>query len=297
MALSQTKKGIILAGGSGTRLHPVTMGVNKHLLPVYDKPLIYYPLSVLMMTGIQDILLITTPLDVEPFQRLLGDGHRWGISIRYVVQTAPRGLADAMIAGREFIGNDKVALILGDNLFFGDSFKQAAKNASAHQTGAFLFGYPVNDPHHYGVVELDSHHRPLAIEEKPSHPKSNYAVPGFYFYDHQIVDIASSLEPSPRGDLEITDAHRVYLERGELHVHVLEKDVTWLDAGTPETLLEATQYVRTTQNSRGAKIACLEEIALNCDFITRDRFAQLAQESSNDYGDYLLHVLESLETT
>jgi glucose-1-phosphate thymidylyltransferase len=284
-------KGILLAGGAGTRLHPVTRAVSKQLLPVYDKPMVYYPLSTLMLAGISEILLISTPEDIGSYQRLLGDGGQVGLSIRYCVQPRPEGLAQAFLLGREFIGRDPVALVLGDNIFYGQGFQALLQRVVARPAGATIFAYSVKDPGRYGVVELDPRGRPLSLVEKPQEPKSSYAVTGLYFYDNQVADIAAGLRPSARGELEITDVNRAYLERGQLHVEVLGRGFAWLDTGTHESLLQAANFVQTIEERQGLKIACIEEIALRKGFITRDQFVGLAQAQNNAYGQYLLDLL------
>ena len=286
------KKGIILAGGAGTRLYPLTRAASKQLLPVYDKPMIYYPLSVLMLAGIREILLISTPEDIGGFQRLLGDGHEIGLSIEYAVQPRPEGLAQAFIIGREFVGADHCALVLGDNLFYGQSFHAMLMDAATRQVGATIFGYPVKDPQHYGVVEFDATGKVLSLEEKPSQPRSNYAVPGLYFYDNAVLDIAANLKRSPRGELEITDVNRVYLERGALRVERFSRGFAWLDTGSHETLLQAAQYVQTIEARQGLKIACIEEIAFRKGFIDAEQLERLARAIKNDYGRYLFDVLK-----
>ena len=287
-----TTKGIILAGGAGTRLHPMTQAVSKQLLPVYDKPMVYYPLSVLMLAGIRDILVITTPEDQPAFQRLLRDGSQWGINLSYVVQPRPEGLAQAFILGRDFVGNDPVSLILGDNIFYGQGFQKMLANAAAQEKGATVFAYQVRDPQRYGVVDFDEQGRALHIEEKPKNPRSNFAVTGLYFYDNSVLDIARDLKPSPRGELEITDVNRVYLERGELNVCIFSRGFAWLDTGTPESLLQASNFMETIDHRQGLKVACLEEIALDREFISIEEFTKLANASNNEYCAYLKRVLE-----
>ena len=287
-----TTKGIILAGGAGTRLHPMTQAVSKQLLPVYDKPMVYYPLSVLMLAGIRDILVITTPEDQPAFQRLLRDGSQWGINLSYVVQPRPEGLAQAFILGRDFVGNDPVSLILGDNIFYGQGFQKMLAKAAAQEKGATVFAYQVRDPQRYGVVDFDEQGRALHIEEKPKNPRSNFAVTGLYFYDNSVLDIARDLKPSPRGELEITDVNRVYLERGELNVCIFSRGFAWLDTGTPESLLQASNFMETIDHRQGLKVACLEEIALDRGFITLEEFTKLANAANNEYCAYLKRVLE-----
>jgi glucose-1-phosphate thymidylyltransferase len=289
--MSQFCKGILLAGGAGTRLHPVTRAVSKQLLPVYDKPMVYYPLSTLMLAGIREILLISTPDDIGGYQRLLGDGSRLGLSMRYVVQPTPGGLAQAFLLGREFVGGDSVALVLGDNIFYGQGFQGLLLNAVARTAGATVFAYVVKDPQRYGVVELDDAGRPLSIEEKPRQPKSRLAVTGLYFYDNQVLDIAAGLRPSPRGELEITDVNRVYMQREQLHVEVFGRGFAWLDTGTHESLLQASNFVQTIEDRQGLKIACIEEIALRKGFIDRNQFERLARAQNNSYGQYMLELL------
>ncbi|MEX2122067.1 MAG: glucose-1-phosphate thymidylyltransferase RfbA [Pirellulales bacterium] len=284
-------KGIILAGGSGTRLYPVTRAASKQLLPVYDKPMIYYPLSTLMLAGIRDVLLITTPWDVASFERLLGDGGWLGISIRYAVQPKPEGLAQAFLIGRAFVGQDPVALVLGDNLFYGQGFMRMLAEATEHATGATIFAYAVKNPQQYGVVELDASGRPLSLEEKPSQPKSHYAVTGLYFYDNQVLDVAASLKPSARGELEITDVNRRYLERGELRVQCFSRGFAWLDTGTHESLLQASNFIETIELRQGLKVACIEEVAYNKGFITAAQLEAIAEPLKNAYGDYLRELI------
>lgn len=286
-------KGIILAGGKGTRLYPITLASCKQLLPVYDKPMIYYPLTMLMMGGIKEILIITTPEDSPAFQRLLGSGSQWGIRFEYVVQTQPRGLADAFLLGQDFIKDDTVCLILGDNVFFGHGLGESLLQAAALQEGALIFAYPVRDPERYGVVEFDKQHRAISIEEKPKQPRSNFAVPGIYFYDRQVVGFAQNLKPSPRGEIEITDINKIYLERNELKVEVLGRGTAWLDAGTHESLLQASSFVQAIEERQGLMVACPEEIAFSQGFITADQLrTQAEMMSSNQYGQYLLRLLE-----
>jgi glucose-1-phosphate thymidylyltransferase len=294
--MARCTKGIILAGGSGTRLYPITRAVCKQLLPVYDKPMVYYPLSSLMLAGIRDILLISTPMDLGSFQRLLGDGSHLGLSIRYAVQPKPEGLAQAFLIGREFVGSDHVALVLGDNIFYGQGFHRILQEAVCQPVGATIFGCVVKDPERYGVVELDAQGKPVSIVEKPQAPKSKHAVTGLYFYDNQVIDIAAGLKPSARGELEITDVNRTYLEQGQLRVEVFGRGFAWFDTGTHESLLQAANFVQTIEQRQGLKIACLEEIALYKGFITADQFARLAYEHHNTYGQYLLEILARPET-
>jgi glucose-1-phosphate thymidylyltransferase len=286
-------KGIILAGGSGTRLYPVTHAVAKSLLPVYDKPMIYYPLSALMLAGIREVLIISTPEDLPRFERLLGDGSRFGVRFEYVMQAKPEGIAQAFLLGREFIGGSPCALVLGDNIFYGHDLVKELRVAAKQTKGARVFAYPVNDPERYGVVEFDAHGKALSIEEKPKAPKSRYAVTGLYFYDRQVVDIAAGLRPSKRGELEITDVNRAYLERGELDVCVMGRGMAWLDTGTHEALMEASLFISTLEKRQGLMVACPEEIAYRSGYITAGRLEELAQPMrNNSYGAYLLQLLK-----
>lgn len=288
-------KGIILAGGLGTRLYPVTLAISKQILPVYDKPMIYYPMSVLMLAGIKDILIISTPRDIEPFKELFGDGSRLGLHIEYKIQEEPKGLAQAFIIGEDFIGNDRVALVLGDNIFYGSGFSEVLENAAARTVGATIFGYYVKDPKAYGVVSFDKNGTVLSIEEKPKEPKSNYAVPGLYFYDNEVINIAKTIKPSARGELEITEVNNQYLKKGTLKVELLARGMAWLDTGNHDSLLDASNYVASIQKRQGLYISCLEEIAYKQGYIDRQQLLCLADKmKTTDYGKYLFDVANGL---
>ena len=290
--MASTTKGIILAGGSGTRLHPITKGISKQLLPIYDKPMVYYPLSVLMLAGISDVLVISTPEDIEGFKRLLGDGSQFGMELSYAIQPRPDGLAQAFILGEKFIGQSNVCLVLGDNIFYGQGFTPMLRQAAARQKGATVFGYQVKDPERFGVVEFDEQQRVMSIEEKPKHPKSNFAVTGLYFYDNDVIQIAKQVEPSERGELEITSINQAYLERGDLNVELLGRGFAWLDTGTQGSLLEAAQFVETIEKRQGYKVACLEEIALNNGWLSREEVLAIGQTmNKNGYGQYLISLV------
>ena len=287
-------RGIILAGGSGTRLYPLTKVVSKQLMPIYDKPMIFYPMSTLMLAGIKDVLIISTPSDTERFERLFGDGTELGLNITYKVQENPDGLAQAFIIGEEFIGDDSVCLILGDNIYYGSGLSKLLQRSASKEDGATVFGYHVHDPERFGVVEFDENMKAVSIEEKPSHPKSNYAVTGLYFYDNDVVKIAKSIKPSRRGELEITDINKAYLEKGKLDVEIMGRGFAWLDTGTHESLLEASTFIETIEKRQNLKVACLEEIAYRMGYITREQLIELAQPlKKNGYGQYMLHLAES----
>ena len=285
-------KGIILAGGSGTRLYPITYAISKQIMPIYDKPMIYYPLSVLMLAGINEILIISTPHDMPNFQRLLGDGKKYGCNFQYAIQEVPNGLAQAFVIGKEFIGNDKVALVLGDNIFYGSGLGDLLEKNN-NPDGGVIYAYHVSDPERYGVVEFDSDYNAISIEEKPAHPKSNYAVPGLYFYDNEVIKIAEELKPSPRGEFEITDINKIYLERGKLRVGILDRGTAWLDTGTFDSLMQASQFVQVIEQRQGIKVGCIEEVAYRKGFITKEQLHTIAQPLlKSGYGQYLLDILK-----
>ncbi|MBM6615362.1 glucose-1-phosphate thymidylyltransferase RfbA [Desemzia sp. RIT804] len=289
-------KGIILAGGSGTRLYPLTKATSKQLMPIYDKPMIYYPMSTLMLAGIKDILIISTPEDTPRFEQLFGDGHELGLNLEYKVQETPNGLAEAFILGEDFIGNDSVCLILGDNIYYGGGLSKMLQRSASKETGATVFGYHVNDPERFGVVEFDDQMKAISIEEKPAQPKSNYAVTGLYFYDNQVVEIAKSIQPSERGELEITDVNKAYLEAGALEVEVMGRGYAWLDTGTHESLLEAGTFIETIEKRQNLKVACLEEISYRMGYITREQLIDLAQPlKKNEYGQYMLRLATEVQ--